>query len=267
MRRPLLLLLWIVTDMLLFVLSYALAYVLRVGWILSSDFPLDRYLHIALFVSPVWVIILAQLGIFRLLRSQLSSRNVFHILFASIVGSSLFTLAYYFLYTAFFSRLLLVEAFAISTLVIVLWHGIFERVMRSVLRSGTPVYPTLIIGATREAASLIATLQKNKNPLTPVGILDSTGSKEKDLHGVPVLGKLDKLEETMTKKGITHLIQTSDLEHSINLISACRKRGIAYMLLPSVLGIVERDEQIEALEGRPVTIVRPKEAAWQWFFS
>ncbi len=90
---------------------------------------------------------------------------------------------------------------------------------------------------------------------------------EKDLHGVPVLGKLDKLEETMTKKGITHLIQTSDLEHSINLLSACRKRSVAYMLLPSVLGIVERDEQIEALEGRPVTIVRPKEAAWQWFFS
>jgi hypothetical protein len=38
------------------------------------------------------------------------------------------------------------------------------------------------------------------------------------------------------------------------------------MLLPSVLGIVERDERIELLEGRPVTVVRPGEKGWMWFF-
>jgi hypothetical protein len=47
------------------------------------------------------------------------------------------------------------------------------------------------------------------------------------------------------------------LEQSLNLLSACRRRGITYILLPSVLGIVERDERIESLEGYAVTMVQP----------
>jgi hypothetical protein len=44
------------------------------------------------------------------------------------------------------------------------------------------------------------------------------------------------------------------------LLSACRRRCITYILLPSVLGIIERDERIESLDGFAVTIVRPKKA-------
>jgi hypothetical protein len=39
------------------------------------------------------------------------------------------------------------------------------------------------------------------------------------------------------------------------------------MLLPSVLGIVERDEKVESLEGQPVTMVGPKESKLMWFFK
>ncbi len=65
---------------------------------------------------------------------------------------------------------------------------------------------------------------------------------------------------------ITHVIQCSDLEQSINLLSACRARGLTYMLLPSVLGIVERDERVESLEGKAVTVVGPESGWWNWFF-
>jgi len=84
---------------------------------------------------------------------------------------------------------------------------------------------------------------------------------------VPVEGKLNKLEEVIKKYGITHLIQCSDLEQSMNLLSACRSHGITYMMLPSVLGIVEGDERTEILEGRSMTTVRPPEPRWKWFFS
>lgn len=266
-RRTVLLLLWLLSDVLLFIAAYALAYVLRVGWIFSSDFPLVPFLRTVALVAPLWVIILAQLGVFRLMRMQRAPRNIAHILFACIVGSALFTLAYYFLHGRFFSRLLLVYALLLSTLLAVGWHILYERLLRALLRRGTPAYPTLIVGATREAAQLIRILNEQRHPLVPVGILDGRGTKEKELAGVPVLGKLNKLEESLEALGITHLMQCSDLEQSINLLSACRKRGIIYLLLPSVLGIVERDERIESVEGRPMTVVRPKEAVWKWFFS
>lgn len=267
MRRGFLLLLWLLTDLAIFIGSYVLAYFLRVGWIVSTDFPLNLFVQTVLIVAPFVVIVLAALGVFRLMRSQGAPRNIMHIVFACIMACAFFTLAYYFIHTAFFSRLLLIYAFALSSAALVIWHIGFERVMRKTLRMGRPVYPTLIIGATREAARIIKILNQQKSPLTPVAILDGHGAKETQLEGVPVEGKLNKLEETIAKYRITHLMQCSDAEQALNLLSACKNHGIHYILLPSVLGIIEGDERIESVEGHQVTVVHPKSAWGSWFFG
>jgi len=177
---------------------------------------------------------------------------------AALLGVALFTLGYYFRFTAFFSRLLLIEAFFLSSIGLWAWNILMQEIIRHLLRSPPPSFPTLIIGATREAARLIQALERHKSPIVPVGILDSRGVQEERIAGVPVLGKLNMLDTVLIEKHITHLIQCSDVEHTINLLSACRAHGVTYMLLPSVLGIVERDERMESLEGFPVTVVKPK---------
>ncbi len=267
MRRALLVALWLITDMLLFVGAYVLAYFIQVGWVLSTVFPFNLYLQTVVVVAPLCIAVMAQLGIFRLMRNQASKRNIAHIVFATAMGCALFALSYYFLHKAIFSRMLLIYGAVLSTGFLVVWHIGFEQVMRKCLRMGRPLYPTLIIGATREAAALIKKLNDERSPLTPVVILDGRGTKETSMHGVPIDGKLNKLEETITKYHITHLIQCSDLEQSLNLLSACRNRGISYILLPSVLGIVETNEPIESIEGRQVTMVRPRQRWWHWFFG
>lgn len=267
MRRALLIILWLITDILIFIGAYVLSYFMRVGFIVSTDFPLNLFLRTVYMVAPLTVAVMAQLGVFRLMRVQSAKRNIAHIIFACAMGSALFTLTYYFLYVDFFSRLLLVYAFVLSSGFLIVWHIGVEQVIRKFLRTGRPLYPTLIVGATREAASLIKALNDQRSPLTPVAILDGRGTKETEIGGVPVEGKLNKLEETIAKFRITHLIQCSDLEQSLNLLSACRNRNITYILLPSVLGIVEGDEQIESIEGRQVTMVRPRQKWWHWFFG
>jgi FlaA1/EpsC-like NDP-sugar epimerase len=266
-RRTLSLLVWLIVDALLFVGSYALAYFLRVGPILSTDFPFDRFIGIALLMLPAWLAMLIMTRTFALMRRQTSLRVGSYLAAAAVVSLALFTLTYFFAYGLFFSRLLLVYACILSFALPWVWHMVWDALSRAWLRGKTPVYPTLIVGATREAASLIRLLNEHHNPLKPVAILDGKGSKESALEGVPVEGKLNKLEETLTKHRITHLIQCSDLEQSINLLSACRQRGITYLLLPSVLGMLERDERIESLEGIPVTTVRPQKGIASWFFN
>jgi FlaA1/EpsC-like NDP-sugar epimerase len=266
MRRTVLVALWLISDLLLFLGSYALAYFIRVGWVLSTDFPFSDFFTAVLLVSPVWLFTLIGTRTFALMRKQSSKRTIAYIGYAGVVASAVFSLAYYFLYGAFFSRGLLLLALVFSIAGTWIWHLCFGLIMRRLMRRNPPAYPTLIVGATREAASLLQSMRKNESPLTPVAILDGRGVKETEIEGIPVVGKLNKLEETIATYKISHLIQCSDLEQSINLLSACRSHGISYMLLPSVLGIVERDERIESLEGRPVTVVRPKESAWTWFF-
>lgn len=270
MSRPrLLLALWLLSDLALFVGLYALSYFLRVGFFFSSDFPFAPFLWSVVTVAPLWLLVLSTTRTFALTRNQRTRRNAAYIAYAALVGVSLFLLSYYFQFKASFqglSRLLLLEAFLLTAVGVWLWHLCFDTVRRMILRRSPPSFPTLIIGATREAASLIEQLNRHRNPLTPVAILDGHGAKEREISGVPVCGKLDRLEETLERQNITHLIQCSDLEQSLNLLSACRSRSITYMLLPSVLGIVEHDERVESLEGHPVTVVEPREQRGLWFF-
>lgn len=266
-RRLILLVVWLLSDIALFIGSYAVAYFLRVGAFLSTDFPFDRFLIVVTLVSPLWLATLLFTRTFALMRRQANTRTAAYIAYAGIIGMAFFSLAYYFLYREFFSRLLLLYALPLSIISVWVWHMAYETIQRSFLRFPPASFPTLIIGATREAAVLIRSLQHSKSPLKPVGILDAQGSSETAMEGVPVLGRLHKLDEVLEKQRITHVIQCSDLEQSINLLAACRARGLTYLLLPSLLGIIERDERIESLEGRPVTVVRPKEAWYMWFLS
>lgn len=256
MRRTALLAVWLVTDTALFIGAYAIAYIARVGFILSTDFPLDHYLKTVCVVAPVWVLILAQLGVFRLLRVQSERRNILHILFACVMGSALFTLAYYFLFDRFFSRLLLVYAGGFSFMLTLVWHLAFDSWQRRILRSNPPAYPVLFVGITRETERLIALLEEKQSPLKPVAVLEAHGTSQTDVRGVPVLGKLNNLEQVIKDKRPTHLIQCNNLEHTVNLMSVCRQHGMTYMLLPSVLGVAGGTEEVVTLEGRPMLTAR-----------
>ena len=265
MRYQLLLIGWLLTDLAVFIGSYTLAYFLRVGWILSTDFPFEPYITVVALVAPLWLIVLMTTRTYALTRKQTTLKNLAYIIYSCAVGTALFALGYYFLYGLFFSRMLLLYALIISIVSIAMWHLLYSRFQRVMLRKNPPVFPTLIVGVTRESKELIGKLNSGTNPLKPVAILDGRGAKEAEIDGVPVRGKLNKLEDVLNE-GVTHLIQCSDLEQSLNLLSACRQKKITYMLLPSVLGIVERDEKVESLEGQPVTMVAPQNSGIGWFF-
>lgn len=266
MRRSLLLLFWLLSDYGVFIGSYALAYFLRVGWILSSDLPFRQFMTAVALSGVPWLASLAATRTFALTRNQRTPRNAAYIAYASVMGLAFVALSYFFLFQEIFSRELLLIACVLSIAATWIWHMIMGLTMRWTLTFSPPVFPTLVIGVTRETRTLLKHLRERRSVLVPVAILDAMGVKETDIEGVPVRGKLDRLEQVLKESRITHLLQCSDLEQSINLLSACRAHGITYMLLPSVLGIVERDERVESLEGKAVTVVSPGGGWSGWFF-
>jgi FlaA1/EpsC-like NDP-sugar epimerase len=223
---------------------------------------------IAVAIAAVpWLLALATTRTFALTRTQSTLRNLIYIIYASVMGTAFVTLVHYFLYDSLFSRLLLVEATVILIVATFVWHIIFEWILRMALNKSPASFPTLIVGLTRESRMLIKTLKEKKSPLSPVGIIVPEGTSEKEIEGVPMLGKLPKLEEALQKLGITHVIQASDLEQSLNLLGMCRTHGLHYLLLPSVLGMFERDQRIESLEGMPVITVSSDKTWWKWLFN
>jgi FlaA1/EpsC-like NDP-sugar epimerase len=266
MRRPILVILWLATDYLLFLAAYGMAYFYRVGWILSSDLPFAHYMTAVAVSAAVWLVALAFTRTFSVTVRQRTLGNAAVIGFVAVIGAALVASLYFFLFQRVFSRLLLLSGLILSTVFIWCWHIAFGLLMRVALRAGAPVYPTLLVGVTSESRALLKLLQERRSVLKPVAILDAAGVKETEIEHVPVLGKLNKLEDVLRDLRITHVLQCSDLEQTINLLGACRAHGITYMLLPSVLGIVERDERMESLEGKAVTVVSPGTSWWNWLF-
>ena len=265
MRRLILTLLWLLSDAAIFIGAYSLAYFLKVGWIFSTDLPFSTFLSAVLLTVPGWIFVMITMRNFGLTRRQKSLRNFFYIAYACMIGMAGFTLAFYFLKATLFSRLLLLIAGVLSAVSVFLWHLIFDQIQRTVLRSGSPTYPLLIIGTNREAERLISKLEHAKSVFTPVAVLDGKGSASKELGGIPVLGKLDKLEAVIRDKKITHLVQCDQLEQSINLVSLCRQNNLTYMLLPFVLGVIEDRVPMETLEGQQVVTVE-RGSRLLWFF-
>lgn len=266
MRRTILTLLWLISDILVYSGAYMLAYFIKVGWIFSSDLPIETYISAVLITAPGWLFVMVTMRNLALTRIQRSPRNFAYIAYACLIGMAGFSLVFYFLKETLFSRMLLLMSGAFSTILVFVWHIIFDKIQRHVLRMSEPTYPILIIGTNREAERLVEKLQTKKSPFTPVAVLDGKGSSKKDLFGVPVLGKLNKLEEVIKEKKITHLVQCDQLEHSLNLLSACRQLGITYMLLPYTLGVIEDHVPTEALEGKQVVAIEQGGAWWEWFF-
>ena len=173
------------------------AYFLRVGFILSSNVPFWNFLISVMLSGIPWLGCLVITRTFGLTRNQKTIRNLFYIGYACAVGMALVALASFFLYRMIFSRLLLLIGAGINLAVVSLWHGLFEQVHRALLRMSPPAFPTLIVGITRESRALLKQMRESRNPLTPVGVLDTYGSSEQTIEGVPLLGRLHKLPSSL----------------------------------------------------------------------
>lgn len=224
-------------DFILILLSFALAYFTRVGFIFSSDFPFNQFLPVAL-VSSVLTVVFAFL-----IKTYQEDQKVFtlhHFLrtgFSSILQTALFAILFYFFYQSLFSRLMLVYITLFSLILVYAGHIGFDKFIRFLYSKGKGgVVRTLLIGTNREAQKLIKFLQTQQSRHYVVAILDGYGSSLKEIEGVPVKGKLNKLEEVVKEDKIEQIIQVDNLEQVMNLLLFAKQNNLKYILVPSVLG-------------------------------
>src|SRR3989344_7010508 len=150
-RRVLLTILWLVTDVLVYIGAYVLAYFARVGWILSTDLTLQSLLPPVLISATAWLFVMITMRNFGLTRSQRSLKTWAYITYACVIGMAAFALTFYFLQQGIFSRLLLLLGGIFSAIGVIAWHMIFDVIQRILLRTYPPTYPLLVVGTNREA--------------------------------------------------------------------------------------------------------------------
>lgn len=256
----------ITADYILILCSFVLAYFMRLsfeaadsfpyfqfqGFYLSSDFPFWHYFLPALPAGLLWIFILFYARAYKTEQNVRNFRHLERVIFAALVGMAAYLLTFIFLRKEVFSRLMIVYIFLFSATLIWLNHFLFSILARHYYKKGIGVRRTLIIGSNREAQKLVQQLKAQSSYHMPVAILDGYGSKLKEIAGVPVLGKLDQFEDTVNKQQIQQIIQTDNLEQTINIMNYALQNKIKYALLPSLFGAYHKNQYVEELEGIPV---------------
>lgn len=224
----------IIVDAFLVLLAFADAYWVRIGQFYSTDFPFWNYFSLALLITPAFLFLLAWSNLYAL--KIYSTRQLLRITsFASLSGTMLFVLIFFFQREFFFSRLIVLLVFLFATLFLFSFHFGLQKLQASRHKHGKNILRTLIIGNGRVAEQVIYELKSSGNRLFPVAALAPYGGK-KEVAGIPVLGKLDALESIIEEQNIEAIIQTEAGEQLINLLLFSEGHFLEYTIHPALFG-------------------------------
>ena len=242
-------------DYLFILLSFILAYFFRVGFILSTDFSFAAYFSVFLPTSVIWLVVLIFEKTYTTL--PIAKRRLFtNIIKANLVGVTIFVLIFFYKRDIFFSRLILVYVWTISNILIISNAWLFRIIQFYLYKKGIWTKKTLIVGANRTAEKAIQNLQENEPFYQAVAILDAYGTKKKEISSVPVLGKMNSLEEIIKKKNISVILQSDCLEQSVNLVHLAEKNNLDYFLMPNLLGSYHENISVSVVGKQPMITLR-----------
>jgi len=252
----------IVIDGILILSAFALAYFLRIGFYLSTDFPFGNYILIAAITMPITLLFMFFIRAYKLSQQIISWRHIQRLTFVALENIFVFMILYYFTFREFFSRLILVYAFLLTLILTYVWHVIFRLILQKASQREIGVYRTLIIGSNRPAHEIIGILIKTKSHIKPVAVIDAHGSNQKVIHGIPVVGKMNLFEKTIADHDIDIILQVDNLEQSLNIINYALANNIKYFMPPELLGIFQGHQILEEIEGMPFLKVHKKKKWW-----
>jgi Undecaprenyl-phosphate glucose phosphotransferase len=264
---------YVVTDALLAMWAFVLAYGVRFesGLIpVPKGYPpLEQYLHVLPFVAVLTPLAFQIQGVYRLRRGRSRVDDFFAVLIGSILSVVLGVVSTLYVQAYFASEAARsTGAYQVSQLVWALFLGfavIFtygsRETVRELLerrwRAGIGLKRVLIAGA-GDLGRLVADriLQHRELGYQVVGFVDDrAGGDHIGYRGLPLLGTLAEMAEIAQRERVDHLYVALALdEHSklLDLMDAANRECIDVKVVPDLLQFIALRARLEDLDGLPV---------------
>jgi Undecaprenyl-phosphate glucose phosphotransferase len=264
---------YVVTDALLAIWAFILAYGIRFesGLIpVTKGYPpIDQYINVAPFVAVLTPLAFQLQGIYRLRRGRSRVDDFFAVLIGSILAvvlgvvSTLYVQAYYVSEEAKARG-----AYEVSQLVWVLFLGLnvaftyasragIRELLERRWRAGIGLKRVLIAGA-GDLGRMVADriLQHRELGYQVVGFVDDRAAGDHiGYRGLPLLGTLDEVSEISQREKIDHLYVALPMEeHSklLDLVEITSRECIDIKVVPDLLQFIALRARLEDLDGLPV---------------
>ncbi len=257
----------IVLDLLLVVVSYALAYQMRFQWLsFIPYFHSEKYLPFATYMNYLWVILPGYLIIFlssdvyRPQRSEGRFLGTLRIVRTNLIGLFYILAVLFLVKEIHISRWFLIMFFVINVTIECTYRFCLRVTLRKIRKEGYNKKHVLLVGYSRTAEGLIDRMQANPQWGYQIrGILDDSMEIGTRYKGVPVFGGLSVLETYLQENTLDEInitLKMEDYPRLAHIVALCEKSGVHTKFLPDYQDIIPTIPYMEDMEGLPVVHIR-----------
>jgi FlaA1/EpsC-like NDP-sugar epimerase len=264
---------WIVllVDIVLIAVAHFLAYLVRFDWHISWAIP--KILSVLPFLILSKIPVFYMFGLYRGMWRYTSTADLINIIKAVCVSSGIIIMSVLYLnrFTGFSRSVFFMDG-VFTFLFLCLHRGTIRYLLQNVelipwlnRNDEKPVkIRLLLIGAGAAAEKVIREIRDNANvPYEVVGLVDDDHNKHGlKIHGVPVVGGVDKLQECISRtkpKELLIAVSSASAEQMQRIVDLCQKSKTKFKVLPSMGEIIRgklsvtssREIAYKDLLGRP----------------
>ena len=250
----------ILSDAIIFATATILAYLFRFEFALDSS-NIRQILYLIFWMVPLKIVVFLTFGIYRGMWRYTSVRDFW--LIARACGLQLLLVMFIILFTQRFegySRSVFIIDSAFSFLLIggerLLIRSFFafysDRENFPGIFPREPVKKVLIIGAGDAGEKILREISENHQlNYYAVGLIDDDPQKQKmSIHGIPVLGNVEKLPNILKKVDVQEIliaIPSATGEQIRRVIEICRSCNVPHKILPGIGELIDGRVSMKAL--------------------
>ena len=225
LRRALLAATLAVTDLLMVLLGFQLAYLLRfessIPWFFHHQASqLEFYQGLIFLFAPLWLVIFGAFGLYQFKNIFSGMREYSHAFNACTLGVMMIIILTFLQPDVEIARAWLISSWVLVSLSVVLGRFAFRRIVHWMRGKGYLMTKVLIVGANQEGQAIVMQLKDNpKAGIQIAGFVDSRFSpKSEAVLGIPVLGPVESIVNLVHQYSIQEVIVASTAITRKNLL-------------------------------------------------
>ena len=259
----------VVLDGLVVIISYALAWWLKLSGIFANNqvgvLSFEFYMKALIFIVPLYLLLYYAFNLYTPKRVQGRRLELSNIIMANTVGI-LIVFAGFFLVLSYteeaknFSRSMFAYFYIFNIVLEEAERLVVRGFLRSIRRKGYNQKHILLVGYSKAAEQYIDRIKQNPQWGYNIrGILDDNIARGTIYKGVKVIGSIDNLTFILPENKLDEIAITLGLEEYYKLekiVAQCEKSGVHTKFIPDYGNIIPTRPYTEDLLGLPVINIR-----------
>lgn len=246
-------------DAAMIIASFVLAYYIRIKADIlpvNSDVSFKHYLFYVLYILPIWLVIFALSGLYKIARERNYFNDLYKIFVSNAFAILIFIVAIFFSRSFFFSRAILIIIPLLSVFLVFTARVIITSAQRHLYRYGWGVHGIIIIGNNKISHQLAREIIYVKRlGMKFLGIVNGLGDRGKHPEDLKILGNVEDLQNVIKKQHPDEVILTDvgiNRDKILDIIQACSDANVSFKFISDVYSIVTTSGNSSVLAGFPV---------------